>query len=284
MIWEPTTLNCGGRLIDLATPIVMGIINATPDSFHKASRYRPEEIQTLAKQMIDDGAKILDVGGMSSRPGAETVPIRVELERVIPIIKEIREVNAEIAISIDTIHAKVAEAALAAGADMVNDISAWSFDPELFELVAERNVPYVLMHMQGNPSTMQQDPIYEEVVVEILDFLINKLAALTDRGMHDVIVDPGFGFGKRMKDNFDLIAKLAVFKILDKPIMIGLSRKTTIQRTLNVSAENSLNGTTALHMIALQQGAKILRVHDVKPAMECILLHQALNHGRSLAD
>jgi len=230
----------------------------------------------VASQMMTDGAVILDVGGASSRPGAETISIEEELRRVIPAIEKIMETCPNAIVSIDTTSSKVAEAALDKGATMVNDISAWTLDPALFDLVTERNVPYVLTHMQGHPANMQKAPTYEDVVVEVLDFLIAKLGALSEKGMHDVIVDPGFGFGKSVEDNFTLLNNLGVLKIMDRPILIGLSRKSSIQLVLDVTAEESLNGTTALHMIALQQGAKILRVHDVKPAIECIKLQLQL--------
>ncbi len=279
MLWEPTTINCGGQILDLEHPIVMGILNMTPDSFYAGSRFAEQTAVEQAAKMIGEGASILDVGGMSSRPGASKVSIDEELARVVPAIRRIHEVHPNTPISIDTVHAKVAEAALNAGATMVNDISACQFDPALLDLVVERNVPYVLMHMLGTPQTMQDEPTYQHVVIEILDFLIQKLAVLSDRGLHDVIVDPGIGFGKSVADNFILLQNLHTFKILDKHLMVGLSRKSFIQKTLGISAAQSLPGTTALHMVALEQGAKILRVHDVAEAMQCIKLHRALQEN-----
>ena len=276
MIYEQTTLNCGGRLIDLSTPIIMGIINATPDSFYEGSRFELHQIDKVASQMLAEGATILDVGGASTRPGASSISIEEEISRVIPVIEKIKDNHPDAIISIDTTFSKVAAAALDAGASMINDISAWSFDPGLLDVVTERNVPYVLTHMQGKPADMQTAPTYDDVLVEVIDFLISRLGVLSEREVHDVIVDPGFGFGKSDKDNFTLLKNLGAFRIMEKPILMGLSRKSSIQRVLNIAPYETLNGTTALHMIALQQGARILRVHDVKPAAQCIELHLRL--------
>lgn len=273
MLWPQTTLNCRGILLDLQEPVVMGIINATPDSFYTGSRVRfVDDTMVRVRAMIEDGAAIIDVGGMSTRPGASMVSAAEEIERIKPLVEAIRVHFPEQIISVDTVWASVASWALEAGVHIINDISAWSLDPDLPEVVAKYKAPYVLMHMKGTPSTMQQYAHYEDVKMEVLDFLIEKLGVLAQQGIHDVIVDPGFGFAKTADHNFELLQNLHFLQILDKPVMAGLSRKSTIQKVLGVTAEDALNGTTALNMIALQQGAKILRVHDVKEAVQCIKL------------
>ena len=254
----------------------MGVINATPDSFYAKSRTHRDEVVARASAMLQSGAQIIDIGGMSSRPGAQIVSPEEEKKRVLPLIEEVKQQHPDAIISIDTVNAEVAAHALNVGAAIVNDISAWSIDPELLDLVVERNVPYVLMHMLGTPEDMQQSPHYQDVVLEVLDFFIEKLYTLSSRHVHDIIVDPGIGFGKRIEDNFSLIKDLSTFRMLEKPILIGLSRKSFIQKTLSVDASGSLHGTTALHMVALQNGARILRVHDVQPAIQCIKLFQSL--------
>ncbi|MCB0668148.1 MAG: dihydropteroate synthase [Saprospiraceae bacterium] len=277
MLWPQTTLNCRGILLDLLDPVVMGIVNATPDSFYASSRVNfVRDTMHKVEKMIDEGVAIIDVGGMSTRPGAKEISPEEELDRLKPLIPAIRSAFPQQIISIDTIWGSVAQWALDAGVHMINDISAWSIDPELLEVVTLNKVPYILMHMKGTPATMQEQATYDDVVVEVLDFLIAKLGILAARGVYDVIVDPGFGFAKSARHNFELLQNLHAFQILDKPILAGLSRKSTIQKTLGVSADEALNGTTALNMVALQQGAKILRVHDVAEAMQCIRLHKEL--------
>lgn len=277
MLWPQTTLNCRGILLDLLDPVVMGIVNATPDSFYASSRVNfVRDTMHKVEKMIDEGVAIIDVGGMSTRPGAKEISPEEELDRLKPLIPAIRSAFPRQIISIDTIWGSVAQWALDAGVHMINDISAWSIDPKLLEVVTLNKVPYILMHMKGTPATMQEHASYDDVVVEVLDFLIVKLGILAARGVHDVIVDPGFGFAKGARHNFELLQNLHAFRILDKPILAGLSRKSTIQKTLGVTADEALNGTTALNMVALQQGAKILRVHDVAEAMQCIRLHKEL--------
>lgn len=277
MLWKQTTLNCRGTLLDLIDPVVMGVINVTPDSFYEGSRTRfIDDMLKKVAQMIADGVTIIDVGGMSSRPGAAKIGPDEESSRVLPVIREIRTAFPEQIVSVDTVSSIVARRALEQGVHMINDISAWSVDHDLLEVVTEYKVPYVLMHMKGTPQTMQQEANYQDLMTEVLDFLIGRLGILVERGVVDVIVDPGFGFAKNSGHNFELLQNLHVLRILDRPIMVGLSRKSTIQKTLGVDAENALNGTTALHMVALQQGAQILRVHDVKPAVECITLFKKL--------
>jgi dihydropteroate synthase len=267
------TLNCKGKILSTEIPLVMGIINVTPDSFYKGHLNEgTDEILRLAGKMIADGADILDVGGQSSRPGSERIPVQQELERVIPVIKMIRQQYKEIVLSVDTYYSAVAENAVKAGVAIVNDISAGEMDKRMIETVASLRVPYICMHMKGTPETMQQNIFYEDVVKEVLDFFTRKLDECKRSGINDIIIDPGFGFGKTAGHNFQLLKDLTVFKMLDKPILAGLSRKGTIYRTLNISAAEALNGTTVLNTIALQNGADILRVHDVREAKEAVTL------------
>jgi len=254
-------------------PLVMGIINATPDSFYSGSRFSGvEEIVNMAGKMLDDGADILDIGGQSTRPGSEQISAGDEMERVIPAIKAIMGKFPCAFVSIDTYYSKVARAAIDAGASIVNDISAGSIDNKMISEVADLNVPYILMHMKGTPQTMQQNAVYENVTREVLDFFIARTNELIQSGINDVIIDPGLGFAKTIEQNFELLKNLSVFKMLDRPILLGVSRKSTIFRTLGKTAEEALNGTTVLNTIGLMNGASILRVHDVKEAKEAIIL------------
>ena len=273
------TLNCKGRLLVIDKPIVMGIINATPDSFYGDSRQQnTDAVLKKAEQMLKEGATILDIGGQSTRPGSEKLTADEELKRVIAPIKAIKANFPEAFISIDTYYSLVAKETVAAGASIVNDISAGSMDSEMISTVASLNVPYVLMHMQGTPQTMQHEPVYENVTREILDFFIKKADEFKKAGIKDIIIDPGFGFGKTIQHNFELLRNLSVFKMLNCPILLGISRKSFIYKTLNVSVEDSLNGTTALHSAGLLNGATILRVHDVKEVIETIKLISAYQH------
>jgi dihydropteroate synthase len=267
------TLNCKGKLLVIDTPIIMGIINATPDSFYKGDINNDMLLQ--AQKMIADGATILDVGGQSTRPGSDRITADEELERVVPIITAINKKFPETIISIDTYSSQVAKAAVAAGASIVNDISAGTMDSAMLSTVATLQVPYVCMHMQGTPSTMQQQPQFNDVVKEVVDFFIAKIIACKNAGITDVIIDPGFGFGKTIEHNFSLLKNLHQFTMLEKPILAGLSRKSTIYKTLQTTAENALNGTSILNTLALHNGATILRVHDVKEANEAITLFNA---------
>lgn len=275
MINPQITLNCQGRLLDLSQPVVMGVLNINEDSFYGGSRFTQLDIiLNTAGDMLAQGASILDIGGMSSRPGAKIISVEEELRRVLPAIDQINREFPEAIISIDTIHARVAREAVAAGARIVNDISAGRLDPLLYPTLAELQVPYILMHMQRRPENMQKAPVYENVVQEVLDFLIKEVDTLRQLGLKDIVIDPGFGFGKSVEHNYEILRSLHVFKILDVPILAGVSRKSMICKPLKINPEKALNGTTALHVIALQQGAKILRVHDVAPAMEVIKLWQ----------
>jgi dihydropteroate synthase len=267
------TLNCKGKLFVIDEPVIMGIINATPDSFYKGNIN--DDILLLATKMIADGAAILDIGGQSTRPGSERITAEEELKRVLPVIETISKNFPDIVISIDTYYGEVAAAAVKAGATIVNDISAGNMDEAMITTVAALKVPYICMHMQGTPNTMQQAPQYNDVAKDVLDFFIAKLEQCKKAGIMDIIIDPGFGFGKTIAHNFSLLKKLTAFKMLQVPILAGLSRKSTIYKTLNITAENALNGTTVLNTLALHNGAHILRVHDVKEAAETITLFTA---------
>ena len=271
------TLNCKGRLLVIDKPLVMGIINVTPDSFFGGSRFNSvDEIVTETEKMLNDGADIIDIGGQSTRPGSELIPADEEIKRVVPSINAIANKFPRAFISIDTFYSKVAVAAVDAGATIINDISAGSMDNKMIETVAELKVPYVLMHMKGTPQTMQQNATYENATREVFDFFIAKTDELKNAGIVDIIIDPGFGFAKTIGQNFELLKNLSVFKMLDKAIMLGISRKSTIYKTLGVSADEALNGTSVLNTIGLMNGASILRVHDVKEATEAIKLFSAI--------
>ena len=268
------TLNCRGQLLDLSRPVVMGILNLTPDSFFDGGKHLGEQaVLHQAEKMLLEGAAILDLGGASSRPGAAEVQEQEELQRVIPAIETILKNFPNTILSVDTWRAGVAREALNAGASIVNDISAGKLDEHLLQTVADFGVPYVLMHMQGTPGTMQQQPHYDDVVTEVLDFFIQKIAQLRGLGLKDIVLDPGFGFGKTVEHNFSLLKNLHVFQnVLDLPVLAGVSRKSMICKPLGIKPAEALNGTTALHVVALQQGARILRVHDVREAVEVIQL------------
>ena len=281
MLWKQTTINCRGILLDLHKPVVMAVINATPDSFYDGGQYE-DDLAAKVRSYVQEGAAIIDIGGMSSRPGARIISPSEECDRILPVLELVQKEAPGLPVSIDTIHADVARQALEAGAHIVNDISAGSIDPEIIDVAAKYRAPYILMHMQGDPTNMQNAPQYDDPLIEVLDFLIWKTADLMQRGIIDIVVDPGFGFGKSVKHNYDLLSNLHVFKMIERPILVGISRKSMIQKVLQRNAKESLNGTSALHMIALNQGAQILRVHDVSPAIECITLWLQINkHRRS---
>ncbi len=267
------TLNCKGRLLVIDKPLVMGIINVTPDSFYSGSRQESvEEALIQAENMLLDGASILDIGGQSTRPGADVAGWETELARVLPIIKAIRKKFPASFLSIDSYYSKVAMEAVQEGADMVNDISGGSFDSEMIQTVAKLRTPYICMHVNGTAETMHQQVSYPDIGQSILAYFKEKIADCQDAGIQDMVVDPGFGFSKNIADNFSIINKLEIFKILGKPLLIGVSRKSSIYKTLGISAAEALNGTTVLNTIALMKGASILRVHDVKEAVEAIKL------------
>jgi dihydropteroate synthase len=270
------TLNCKGRLLTLTQPVVMGIINITPDSFYEGSRKATiDTVLQQAEQMLHDGAAILDIGGQTTRPGSEQIGGDAEVARVVPVIEALYKHFPEAFISIDTYHAKVAEETVDAGACMVNDISAGLLDEGMLSTVAQLQVPYICMHMQGRPETMQHHPTYTDVTKNVLDFFIQRIEDCRLAGIHDVIIDPGFGFGKTIQHNFALLQNLSIFRMLEKPILAGISRKSTIYKTLGITADEALNGTTVLNTAALLNGANILRVHDVKEAVEAVKLIEA---------
>lgn len=276
------SLNCNGRLLVLDGPKIMGILNATPDSFYAASRVTETQAAVdTAGTMLEAGATFIDVGGMSSRPGAELITAAEEMERVLPIIEAISKTFPEAFVSCDTIYGATARAAVAHGAAMINDISAGNLDAELFPTLPDLRVPYVLMHMPGKPADMQQktNQYGREVVTHVWDFLAQKLVELRESGVHDVLIDVGWGFGKTVAQNYELLANLEVFKQLDAPILVGVSRKSSIYKPLGISAKESLAATTALHLYALQRGADILRVHDVPEARQAIELYHLLREA-----
>ncbi len=273
-------LKIEGTIHTLSTPWVMGILNITPDSFYKESRItEPLAALERTEQMLNQGAKIIDIGGYSSRPGASPVSLEEEwnrLQNVIPAIRALTDKVPGTFISVDTFRASVAEKAIDAGAHMVNDISAGNLDNKMHEVVAKLKCPYILMHMQGDPSTMQHNPSYRHITQDIVKFFSERLPKLHDMGIHDTIVDVGFGFGKTLEHNYQLLRELHAFQLLGRPILTGISRKSMVYKALGNTAEESLNGSTALHMAALLQGSNILRVHDVKEAQETITLFTQL--------
>lgn len=263
------SLNCSGSLFDLSTPKIMGILNVTPDSFHDGGRYLTEkESITRASEMLKEGADILDIGGQSTRPGAARISSDEEWERVGNAVKAIVKEFPSAILSIDTFYADVADKAISEGVSIVNDISAGSFDEKIMGVAARHNAPYILMHMQGNPATMQLEPAYTNVVNEVMDFFVKKIAQLKSAGVRDIVLDPGFGFGKTTEHNYSLLANLSLFRMTGYPVMAGLSRKSMITKVLKVPNEAAQNGTTVLNTIALLQGASMLRVHDIKEAAE----------------
>ena len=274
------SLNCKGNLLLMEKPLLMGILNLTEDSFYAGSRHQSlESIKDKAFQMITEGADILDLGAQSTRPGSIRFTAEDELQKILPAIEMLTKNFPGIIISVDTYHSKVAKESVKAGAAIINDISAGAMDKQMIEIVGALKVPYVCMHMKGVPETMQQQTKYEDVTKEILDFFIAKIEECTQAGINDVIIDPGFGFGKNISQNLRLLKELTAFKMLEKPIMTGVSRKSTIYNLLKISAEDSLNGTTVLNTIALLNGASILRVHDIKEAKEAITLTEAYGHA-----
>ena len=283
MLEPQTTLNCNGQIVSLEEPLIMGIINVTPDSFYDGGLHTEQKLMLKkVEQMLATGAAIIDVGGMSSRPGAEIITVSEELKRVIPAIEAIHKYFPAAIISIDTIHGEVAKTAVLAGAAIINDISAGKTDSSMYPVVAELGVPYILMHMKGQPKNMQEQANYEDVRTAVLDFFIQEIGKLRTLGVKDIIVDPGFGFGKSLSHNYQLLNYLHIFKILDVPILAGLSRKSMIYKALGLTAAEALNGTSVLNLVALQQGASILRVHDVKEAKETIQLFQLLRQNKEV--
>ena len=268
------TINCKGQLIDLSTPKVMGILNVTPNSFFDGGKFKNEsEIRSQVEKMLNDGATFIDIGAYSSKPNADFVSESEELQRIVPIVNLILEHFPETLISIDTFRSEVAKVCIENGAAIINDISAGNLDDKMLETIAKYNVPYIMMHMRGTPQTMQSITDYENIVKEMLFYFSEKVAKARSLEINDLILDPGFGFAKTVEQNYEVLQKLDLFSILELPILVGFSRKSMIYKALNSNAENALNGTTVLNSIALTKGAKILRVHDVKEAMECVALY-----------
>lgn len=267
------SLNLQGRLKTFYEPTIMGILNTTPDSFFRGSRKQvADEALKATEKMLDDGADIIDMGGYSSRPGAPDVPEEEEKQRLLPILSSVRKNFPKAIISVDTFRAGVAEEALNEGGNIINDISAGDADPAMMELIGQKKPPYIMMHKQGTPQTMQNNPQYKNVNKEVMLYFAKKVEAMHEKGCRDLILDPGFGFGKTVDHNYELLANLNLYKNFKLPLLVGLSRKSMVNKVLETSPEEALNGTTVLHTLALQQGCDILRVHDVKEAKEAVKL------------
>lgn len=266
-------INCKGQLIDLSQPKIMGILNITPDSFFDGGRYRSDDdflVQT--EKMLKEGATFIDIGAYSSRPNAAFVSEQEELSRLLPIVELIGKNFPEAILSIDTFRANVARQAIESGAAMINDISAGLLDEKMLEIIAEPNVPYIMMHMRGTPQTMSTLTQYGDIVKEMISYFAERIAAARKLGINDIVIDPGFGFAKTLEQNYEMLQKLELFQMLDVPLLSAVSRKSMIYKTLETNQNEALNGTTVLNTISLLKGAKILRVHDVKEAAECVRL------------
>ncbi|WP_299016120.1 dihydropteroate synthase [uncultured Polaribacter sp.] len=272
------TINCKGTLVDLSTPKVMGILNITPDSFYDGGKYKnAADILQQTEKMLTEGATFIDVGAYSSRPGAKHITQEEELQRIVPVIHLLVKNFPEIILSVDTFRSKIAQETIHAGAAIINDISGGKMDKNMFETVAKLQVPYILMHMLGTPQNMQKNPVYKDVNKEIIAFFAEQIFKLQQLKQNDIIIDMGFGFGKTIAHNYEILKNLAHFKSLDVPILAGISRKSMLYKTLDISAQEALNATTSANTIALLNGANILRVHDVKEAMEAVkIVNQVL--------
>lgn len=273
------TICCQGKLISFSTPKVMGILNLTPDSFFSESRTSLSGALKKAEQMLVQGATFIDVGGYSSRPGADSVSEEEEIARVVPAIEQLCAQFPEIRISVDTFRSRVAELSIQAGACIINDISGGELDPKIWQVAAQYQTPYIAMHMRGNPQTMQQLTDYQHLIKEMIFYFSQKIATAQSLGVNDLIIDPGFGFSKTLEQNYQLLQGLEAFRVLEKVLLVGVSRKTMIYKLLGNSPEQALNGTTAVNTLALLHGADILRVHDVAPAIECIQIMQAYKNA-----
>lgn len=272
------TINCKGQLIDLSIPKVMGILNVTPNSFFDGGKYKNEsEILSQVDKMLSEGATFIDIGAYSSKPNAEFVSEEEEINRIIPVIQLILKHFPEALLSIDTFRAKVAEVCLANGAALINDISAGNLDDNMFEIIAKYNVPYIMMHMRGTPQTMQTLTDYEDIVKEMMFYFSERIHKARSFGINDLVIDPGFGFAKTIAQNYEVFQKLELFQMLELPLLVGVSRKSMVYKSLGSTAAEALNGTTVLNTIALTKGATILRVHDVKEAVECVTLFRKIN-------
>ncbi len=268
-------MNCNGILIDLSTPKVMGILNCTPNSFYDGGKFKSDsEFLSQTEKMLHAGATFIDVGAYSSKPNAEFVSVEEEIARIVPVINSILKKFPETIISVDTFRSQVAKIVIENGVAIINDISAGNLDDKMLQTIAEYNVPYIMMHLRGNPQTMQTLTNYENIIKEMLFYFSEKIAKARSLGINDLIIDPGFGFAKTLNQNFEVLQKLELFQMLDLPILAGVSRKSMIYKTIETTPEKALNGTTVLNTIALTKGAKILRVHDVKEAVESVKLYQ----------
>ena len=274
MFTKKTSINCKGQLLDLSKPVIMGILNITPDSFYDGGNYNQnEKILQRLSQMINEGATIVDIGAYSSRPGSSHISEKEELSRLIPVLKLIVKFFPDLIVSVDTFRSKIASLAVNEfGVSVINDISAGEFDNKMFETVSELQVPYIMMHMKGKPENMQNNTQYKDLIKEITSYFSGKVMGLKELGHRDIIIDPGFGFSKTLLQNHQLLKSLKDFEIFGLPILVGISRKSMIYKHLDISAEKALNGTSILNTIAMQNGADILRVHDVKEALEVIKL------------
>jgi len=271
------SLNIKGQLFDLSSPVIMGILNVTPDSFYAGSRVQSRGmILSKAGKMLEDGAAILDVGGYSTRPGADNITLKEELKRTVQAVEIIKQEYPSCIVSVDTFRSQVAKAAIASGADIINDVSGGQLDPQMFATVSELNVPYIMMHMRGTPENMTELTVYDDLMNMLLDFFQSRLHDLRAMGVADVIIDPGIGFAKKAEQSFEVLKYLNYLSVLDTPIMVGVSRKSLIYKSLGITQEEALNGTTALHMHALMNDAGLLRVHDVKEAFETVKLYNLL--------
>ncbi len=272
------TINCAGRLVDLSTPKIMGILNVTPDSFYDGGVHNSDKkILKHVEKMLNDGAAFIDIGAYSSRPNGINIDENEELNRVVPALELVNNKFPNTIISIDTFRSKVAEACLNAGASIINDISAGEMDKKMMKIIGKYKVPYIMMHMKGNPQNMISRTNYDDMLKEIIKYFSKKINQALSYKINDMIIDPGFGFAKDLRQNYNLLSSMDLLKILDKPIMVGISRKSMIYKSLKTSAKESLNGTTVLNTVSLIKGASILRVHDVKEASECIKLISELN-------
>lgn len=271
------TINCKGHLLDLSTPKVMGVLNLTPDSFYDGGKFKNDkEALEQVEKNIQDGMDILDIGAYSSRPGADHISEEEELKRLSSVLRQVTKEFPDLIISIDTFRSEVAKASIDQGAHIINDISAGSLDANMMDFIADSQVPYIMMHMRGTPQTMKSMTSYEHLVTDIIAYFSKKVSEARAKGINDILIDPGFGFAKTIDQNFELLNHLKALKSLNLPILSGISRKSTIYKTLNIDAKEALNGTTALNMVALMNGSSILRVHDVLEAKQCITLYQKL--------
>ena len=274
-------INCKGKTLDFSTPRVMGILNVSPDSFYDGGKYDSQEkIALHAEKMVVEGASIIDIGAVSTRPGAEKVSTDIELQKLIPAITAVRNYFPEIIISADTYNSKAVHKAIEAGADIINDVSGGTADEKMMDTVAKLNVPYIIMHIQGTPKEMQINPFYDNVVADVMSFFIQQTNLALSKGIKQIIIDPGFGFGKTVEHNYLLLSNLSKFQKFGFPILAGISRKSMINKVLGTKPENALNGTTVTNTIALMNGADILRVHDVKEAMEAIKIFTFVSNNK----